>query len=124
MSAIAELRRAVRQLRRRVAARTSPHGDLTRYRLDPAGYARDVLGVQWWDVQVQIAEALLKPPYKVLVLASHAVGKTFLGRTHLLRLVEFVSRNIGTRWGRGAAAVPARPAVPMNVAEHKVNVAG
>jgi hypothetical protein len=78
MSAIAELRRAVRRLRRRAAVRTNPHGDLTKYREDPAGYAHDVLGVQWWGVQVQIAEALLKPPYKVLVLASHAVGKTFL----------------------------------------------
>jgi hypothetical protein len=45
MSAVAELRRAVRRLQRRAAARTNPHGDLTRYRLDPAGYARDVLGV-------------------------------------------------------------------------------
>lgn len=49
-----------------------------RYRDDPAGYARDVLRVAWWSKQREIAESLLKPPYKTLVLASHSVGKTFL----------------------------------------------
>lgn len=49
-----------------------------RYRLDPAGYARDVLKVQWWSKQVEIAEALLKPPHRVLVKASHSVGKSHL----------------------------------------------
>ena len=52
--------------------------DYTRYATDPVGYARDVLGVTWWHVQEQIARALLAPPYKVLVLASHSVGKTHL----------------------------------------------
>jgi hypothetical protein len=51
MKTITELRRAVRRLQRRAAARTNPHGDLTKYRDDPAGYARDVLGVSphAWD---------------------------------------------------------------------------
>lgn len=49
-----------------------------RYKLDPVGYARDVLRVQWWSKQREIAESLLKPPYKTLVLASHSVGKTHL----------------------------------------------
>jgi hypothetical protein len=51
---------------------------LTQYRLDPVGYAKNVLGVRWWGVQEEIARALLEPPYKVLVQAAHSVGKTFL----------------------------------------------
>lgn len=38
-----------------------------------------MLGVQWWHKQIEIAEALIRPPHKVLVKASHNVGKTFLG---------------------------------------------
>ena len=48
-----------------------------KYRDDPVGYAREVLRVEWWSKQVEIAEALLR--YKrVFVKASHAVGKSFL----------------------------------------------
>jgi hypothetical protein len=50
-----------------------------KYAHDPAAYAREVLGVQWWSKQVEIAEALLEPPYRVLVKASHSMGKTHLG---------------------------------------------
>lgn len=50
-----------------------------RYASDPIGYSRDVLGVRWWAKQQEIAEALLKPPYRVLVKACHKVGKTHLG---------------------------------------------
>lgn len=46
---------------------------------DPAGYAAQVLGVTWWHKQQEIAQALLTPPYRVLVKACHSVGKTFLG---------------------------------------------
>lgn len=46
---------------------------------DPAAYAAQVLGVRWWHKQQEIAEALLTPPYRVLVKACHSVGKTFLG---------------------------------------------
>jgi hypothetical protein len=45
------------------------------YRVSPALYAREVLGVRWWSRQVEVAEALLKHR-RVLVKASHAVGKT------------------------------------------------
>jgi hypothetical protein len=50
-----------------------------RYKTDPAGYARDILGVEWWSKQIEVAELILKPPYRVLVKASHKVGKTHLG---------------------------------------------
>jgi hypothetical protein len=46
---------------------------------DPIRYAIAILGVSWWKKQQEIAEALLRPPYRVLVKASHSVGKTFLG---------------------------------------------
>lgn len=49
------------------------------YRDDPTGYARDILGVQWWAKQEQVARLLLTPPYRVLVKACHKVGKTHLG---------------------------------------------
>ncbi|MCB0207719.1 MAG: hypothetical protein KDJ52_00225 [Anaerolineae bacterium] len=50
-----------------------------RYRTNPVGYSSDVLGVTWWDKQIQVAELLLQPPYRVLVKACHKVGKTHLG---------------------------------------------
>lgn len=53
----------------------APHA---RYRHDPVAYARDVLGVSWWAKQAEIANLLLTPPYRVLVKASHNVGKTHL----------------------------------------------
>lgn len=49
------------------------------YADDPAGYARDILGVRWWQKQIEIAESLLLPPYRTLVKACHKVGKTHLG---------------------------------------------
>lgn len=45
------------------------------YRASPAAYASEVLGVRWWRMQTEVAEALLKHR-RVLVKASHAVGKT------------------------------------------------
>lgn len=45
------------------------------YRADPVLYAREALGVTWWDRQCQVADALLRHR-RVLVKASHAVGKT------------------------------------------------
>lgn len=53
--------------------------DAGRWSEDPAGYATNILGVTWWAKQREIAELLLKPPYRVLVKASHSVGKTHLG---------------------------------------------
>lgn len=60
---------------RRLLARVQNH---ERYERDPVGYAEKVLHVDWWHVQKQIALALLDPPYKVIALASTAVGKTHL----------------------------------------------
>lgn len=54
-------------------------GEFVQYQDDPVGYARDVLRVNWWGKQKEVAEKLLIPPYKVLVKASHSVGKTHLG---------------------------------------------
>lgn len=71
---LAELEARVRTIRQRRAAA----GPYAKYRTDPAGYARDVLGVKWWAKQVEIAEALCRPPYRVLVKASHSVGKSHL----------------------------------------------
>lgn len=48
------------------------------YAHDPVGYARDVLGVHWWQKQQEVAEAILKPPYRVLVPSGHSCGKTNL----------------------------------------------
>lgn len=52
-----------------------PPEDLERYRRSPAAYAEEILGVRWWSAQREIAEAILRHR-RVLVKASHAVGKT------------------------------------------------
>ena len=51
--------------------------DFARYRSDPVGYAREVLAVQWWERQQEVARALLRH-HRVFVKASHSVGKSFL----------------------------------------------
>lgn len=56
----------------------SPPNPYARYRDDPAGFARDVLRVTWTPTQREIAESLLRPPYRTLVKASHNVGKTMV----------------------------------------------
>lgn len=53
-----------------------PTARYAKYRYDPEGYARDVLKVSWWSKQVEIANALCRPPYRVLVKASHSIGKS------------------------------------------------
>jgi len=53
--------------------------EVASYADDPCGYARNVLGVEWWPKQEQIARLLLTPPYRVLVKACQNVGKTHLG---------------------------------------------
>src|SRR5215212_7207355 len=63
------------ELRRR-NAKATPY---QRYRHDPEGYAEEVLGVQWWSKQKEIARSLVTPPYKTLVKACHNVGKTHIG---------------------------------------------
>lgn len=49
-----------------------------RYQDDPAGYARDILHVEWTPKQVEIAESVRDNP-RTMVKASHTVGKTFVG---------------------------------------------
>lgn len=52
--------------------------DFTRYKLDPVGYAYEVLKVRIVTPdQREVAEAVLKPPYRVLVKSGHNIGKTF-----------------------------------------------
>ena len=67
---------------RRSAPRRKPEADLgvragriEAYQVSPAAYAEEVLGVRWWSRQREVAEALLRHR-RVLVKASHAVGKT------------------------------------------------
>jgi hypothetical protein len=45
----------------------------------PVEYARQVLGIQHiWPAMEEIAQAVLEPPFRVLVKSGHSVGKTFL----------------------------------------------
>jgi len=73
------LRSPLTRLEREHELRLLQEQERRHYRIDPFGYARDVLGVDWWAKQQEIAEALLKPPYRVLVKASQNIGKTHLG---------------------------------------------
>lgn len=68
----------VKRLERLFPPPRPPSPLLGKYAGDPAGYTRDVLRMVWWEKQREAAEALLKPPYRVMVKASHKVGKTFL----------------------------------------------
>lgn len=74
-SSLRKLKREIRRLRKRITQAR----DFSVYRDDPAGYARDVLRVTLTPRQVEILEAVLKAPYRVLVPSGHDVGKTFLG---------------------------------------------
>ena len=51
---------------------------LSCYQKHPELYAVDELGVDWWEKQREIARALIKHR-RVLVKASHSVGKSHLG---------------------------------------------
>lgn len=53
--------------------------DYAKYKNSPIDYAQDILHQAWWSKQQEIAQALLTPPYKVLVKACHNIGKTHLG---------------------------------------------
>lgn len=60
-------------------AKNRPRTDLLRYRDDPSGYARDILGLTLTPKQEEVVSLLLKPPRKVLVSSGHSVGKSLLG---------------------------------------------
>src|SRR5690625_2523935 len=48
-----------------------------RYYNDPAGFAKDVLGIHLWSLQQEIAENILKTK-RTAVKAGHGVGKSYL----------------------------------------------
>lgn len=49
-----------------------------KYRLDPVGYVRDVLGATLTPDQELIARAMIEPPYRVMATSGHNIGKSFL----------------------------------------------
>lgn len=65
------------RLRQQYRAKRSRHNPYAQYLHDPLGYARDVLGITWWERQQAVAEALTTHT-RVMVRASHSVGKTFV----------------------------------------------
>jgi len=52
--------------------------DLTRYRDDPVGFAKDILKVELWEAQQNAALSILTGKRRLLVESGHSVGKTFL----------------------------------------------
>lgn len=70
---LTQLERKVREYR---ASLKSDALDLSRYRDDPAGYAKDVLGINLWQPIAEALQSLLSPPYKVSIDSAHGVGKT------------------------------------------------
>lgn len=54
-----------------------PWPDLTKYRLDPCGFAKDILDVKLWDRQKEMLESLIAKPRRTLSRWGHSVGKTF-----------------------------------------------
>src|SRR5207253_1420450 len=67
--------RAIRELKRRGIEKPAPQIDLTQYRADPVGFAQAVLGVEPWETQIRIMEALAREP-RVSVRSCHGAGKT------------------------------------------------
>lgn len=70
---------------------TSPEANLYRrfkglqkYQNDPVAFCHDMLKVRLWEKQIEVLEALNKPPHRVLCAASHAVGKSFLSACYVL----------------------------------------
>src|SRR5262245_39882541 len=77
----ATLLRDLARLREELAAcrpTAPPAAPYPQYADDPCGFSRDVLRVRWTATQEAIARAMLEPPFRVLVLAGHNVGKTHL----------------------------------------------
>ncbi len=60
------------------AGRATSTTDLSKYRNDPVGYARDILKAEPTPDQQAIAKALLEPPYRVMVKSGHNIGKSWL----------------------------------------------
>lgn len=77
-SELGELQQFLTEQEKDEIAKLLANSGHTQYAYDPVGYALDVLQVNWWQKQRDVANALLTPPHKVLVKASHNVGKTHL----------------------------------------------
>jgi hypothetical protein len=45
-----------------------------RYREDPGAYAREILGIEWWSRQIDIANSI-RENRRTVVYAGHSVGK-------------------------------------------------
>ncbi len=56
----------------------TPRDEMQKYRMDPVGYMRKVLLLTPTPKQEYLARLLLTPPHRLLVKASHNVGKTWL----------------------------------------------
>ncbi len=67
------LQRQVKQTQRRQARQTT---DLAYYRDKPVRYARERLRIEPTPKAIEIAESLLRPPYRTLVLSGHNCSKT------------------------------------------------
>lgn len=79
--------RLVRVERAAAARAAQCRSDYARFTTDPVGYADKILDARpegdrpfpfWWEKQQEIARALMRPPYRVLVKAGHSVGKSHL----------------------------------------------
>lgn len=63
------------ELIRRGITPPSPPTELTRFRNDPVGFCRAILGVEPWAKQIEILEALAREP-RVTVRSCNGAGKT------------------------------------------------
>jgi hypothetical protein len=72
----------------RLPSLSSPPEDLDplgRFRDDPGGFARHVLGIPYlWDKQEEAVRRLLEPPYRTMCPAANEVGKTFVAAVAVL----------------------------------------
>lgn len=70
----------LRSIRRRLdylhSVRTASVNRFGKYKMDPAGYAQDVLNVTLTDDQEEMLVGMVTPPYRVFARAGHAVGKS------------------------------------------------
>jgi hypothetical protein len=100
-------RRLLYRLRQRRAERE--------YQSDPAKYIHDVLKQQMWQAQTDICTLLMKPPHKVMVKASHSIGKTWLCAA-LFKDSAMQHSGPGSRWMTDACVIgrEARPASPSS----------
>jgi hypothetical protein len=111
---------------------------LRRYQREPYRYAREVLGVEWWAKQIEVAQAIIDHR-KVFVKASHSVGKTHLiggvvnWRTDcfnpgkVLTTAPTQQQAIEVTWGevraqrKGPGLMPKAPRIEFYDAEGKVD---